>query len=103
MLPAGEQVREVYLGDGGVLAAVAPGTLLIDSSTIDVGSAREVGRAAEAKGLALGDEPGWGGGPGARAATLTFMVGGADDAFERAWPLLEGMGKTIVHAGGPGN
>jgi 3-hydroxyisobutyrate dehydrogenase len=103
MLPAGEHVREVYLGDGGVLAAVAPGTLLIDSSTIDVGTAREVAQAAQAKGLAMVDAPVSGGVAGAQAATLTFMVGGADDAFERAWPLLEGMGKTIVHAGGPGN
>jgi 3-hydroxyisobutyrate dehydrogenase len=103
MLPAGEHVREVYLGDGGVVAAVAPGTLLIDSSTIDVGTAREVAQAAQAKGLAMVDAPVSGGVAGAQAATLTFMVGGADDAFERAWPLLEGMGKTIVHAGGPGN
>jgi 3-hydroxyisobutyrate dehydrogenase len=103
MLPAGEHVREVYLGEGGVLAAVAPGTLLIDSSTIDVETAREVAQAARAKGLAMVDAPVSGGVAGAQAATLTFMVGGGDDAFERARPLLEGMGKTIVHAGGPGN
>jgi 3-hydroxyisobutyrate dehydrogenase len=103
MLPAGEHVREVYLGEGGVLAAVAPGTLLIDSSTIDVESARQVAQAAQAKGLAMLDAPVSGGVAGAQAATLTFMVGGGDDAFERARPLLDGMGKTIVHAGGPGN
>ena len=103
MLPAGEHVREVYLGEGGVLAAVAPSTLLIDSSTIDVGTAREVAQAARAKGLAMIDAPVSGGVAGAQAATLTFMVGGGDDAFERARPLLEAMGKTIVHAGGPGN
>jgi 3-hydroxyisobutyrate dehydrogenase len=103
MLPAGEHVREVYLGEGGVLAAVAPATLLIDSSTIDVGTAREVAQAARAKGLAMIDAPVSGGVAGAQAATLTFMVGGGDDAFERARPLLEAMGKTIVHAGGPGN
>jgi 3-hydroxyisobutyrate dehydrogenase len=103
MLPAGEHVREVYLGEGGVLAAVAPATLLIDSSTIDVETAREVAQAAQAKGLAMIDAPVSGGVAGAQAATLTFMVGGADDAFERARPLLEAMGKTIVHAGGPGN
>jgi 3-hydroxyisobutyrate dehydrogenase len=103
MLPAGEHVREVYLGEGGVLAAVAPPTLLIDSSTIDVGTAREVAQAARAKGLAMIDAPVSGGVAGAQAATLTFMVGGGDDAFERARPLLEAMGKTIVHAGGPGN
>jgi 3-hydroxyisobutyrate dehydrogenase len=103
MLPAGEHVREVYLGDGGVLAAVAPATLLIDSSTIDVETAREVAQAARAKGLAMIDAPVSGGVAGAQAATLTFMVGGRDEAFERARPLLEAMGKTIVHAGGPGN
>jgi 3-hydroxyisobutyrate dehydrogenase len=102
MLPAGAHVRDVYLGDGGVLAAVAPGTLLIDSSTIDVETAREVAQAAAGKGLAMVDAPVSGGVAGAQAATLTFMVGGPDDAFERARPVLEKMGKTIVHAGGPG-
>ncbi len=103
MLPAGDHVREVYLGDGGVLAAVAPGTLLINSSTIDVETAREVAQAASGKGLAMVDAPVSGGVAGAQAATLTFMVGGSDDAFARARPVLEKMGKTIVHAGGPGN
>jgi len=103
MLPAGEHVREVYLGTDGVLAAVAPATLLIDSSTIDVETARQVAQAAQAKGLAMIDAPVSGGAAGAQAATLTFLVGGGDDAFERARPVLETMGKTIVHAGGPGN
>jgi 3-hydroxyisobutyrate dehydrogenase len=103
MLPAGEQVRDVYLGAGGVLASVAPATLLIDSSTIDVQTARDVAQAARDKGLAMVDAPVSGGVTGAEAATLTFMVGGSDDAFERARPVLEKMGKTIVHAGGPGN
>ena len=102
MLPAGEQVREVYFGDGGALAAVAPGALLIDSSTIDVVTARDVAQAAHARGLAMVDAPVSGGVTGAQSATLTFMVGGPDDAFERARPVLEKMGKTIVHAGGPG-
>jgi len=102
MLPAGEHVRDVYLGDGGVLAAAAPGTLLIDSSTIDVETAREVARAAEGRGLAMVDAPVSGGVAGAEEATLTFMVGGSDEAFARARPVLENMGKTIVHAGGPG-
>jgi 3-hydroxyisobutyrate dehydrogenase len=102
MLPAGAHVHDVYLGDGGVLVAVAPGTLLIDSSTIDVETAREVAQAAAGKGLAMVDAPVSGGVAGAQAATLTFMVGGPDDAFERARPVLEKMGKTIVHAGGPG-
>jgi 3-hydroxyisobutyrate dehydrogenase len=102
MLPAGEQVRKVYLDDDGVLAAVAPGTLLIDSSTIDVQTARDVAQAAEGEGLAMVDAPVSGGVTGAQGATLTFMVGGSDDAFTRARPILESMGKTIVHAGGSG-
>jgi 3-hydroxyisobutyrate dehydrogenase len=103
MLPAGEHVREVYLGEGGALAAAAPTTLLIDSSTIDVETARRVAQAAQERGLAMIDAPVSGGVAGAQAATLTFMVGGEGAAFERARPLLEAMGKTIVHAGGPGN
>ena len=66
MLPAGEHVRDVYLGDGGVLAAAVPGTLIIDSSTIDVETAREVARAAEGRGLAMVDAPVSGGVAGAR-------------------------------------
>jgi 3-hydroxyisobutyrate dehydrogenase len=103
MLPAGEQVREVYLDDQGVLAAAAPGTLLIDSSTIDVETAREVAHAAASQDLAMIDAPVSGGVAGAQAASLTFMVGGPEEAFRRARPLLEQMGRTIVHAGGPGN
>jgi 3-hydroxyisobutyrate dehydrogenase len=103
MLPAGAHVREVYLGADGVLAAVAPGTLLIDCSTIDVESARVVAAAAEQKGLAMLDAPVSGGVGGAQAGTLTFMVGGSDASFARALPILEKMGKTIVHAGGAGN
>jgi 3-hydroxyisobutyrate dehydrogenase len=103
MLPAGEQVRQVYLGDDGVLAVAPPGTLLVDSSTIDVDTAREVAQAAAGRGLAMIDAPVSGGVSGAQAATLTFMVGGSDDAFARARPVLETMGKTIVHAGGAGN
>ncbi len=103
MLPAGEHVRAVYLDAGGVLASVKPGTLLIDSSTIDVATARAVAAAAQARGLDMVDAPVSGGVGGAQAATLTFMVGGSEAAFARAKPLLERMGKTIVHAGGSGN
>jgi 3-hydroxyisobutyrate dehydrogenase len=103
MLPAGEQVREVYLGAQGVLAGVASGTLLIDCSTIDVETARAFAQAAAEKGLAMIDAPVSGGVAGAQAGTLTFMVGGPDEAFARARPVLEKMGKTIVHAGGAGN
>jgi 3-hydroxyisobutyrate dehydrogenase len=103
MLPAGQHVREVYLGADGVLAAAGPNTLLIDSSTIDVETARNVAAAAAKKNLAMLDAPVSGGTGGAQAGTLTFMCGGSDDAFARAKPLLEKMGKTIVHAGGAGN
>ena len=103
MLPAGPQVREAYLGRDGVLAAVQRGTLLVDSSTIDVKTAREVAQAAQEQGLAMIDAPVSGGVAGALAASLTFMVGGSPEALERARPVLEKMGKTIVHAGGAGN
>jgi 3-hydroxyisobutyrate dehydrogenase len=102
VLPAGEHVREVYVGEGGVFAAAAPGALLIDSSTIDVATTRTIAALAGAKGLAMVDAPVSGGVAGATAATLTFMVGGADADFARARPILEAMGKTIVHAGSAG-
>lgn len=103
MLPAGKHVREVYLGAGGIVENANPGTLLIDCSTIDVETAREVAAAAEARGLLMLDAPVSGGVGGASAGTLTFMVGGSVQAFTRAQTILDKMGKTIVHAGGPGN
>ncbi|MFN4277725.1 MAG: 3-hydroxyisobutyrate dehydrogenase [Ferrovibrio sp.] len=103
MLPAGKHVLSVYTGDKGILAAARPGTLFIDSSTIDVKSAREAIAAAEAKGMLMLDAPVSGGVAGAENAALTFMVGGTDAAFARAKPILEAMGKKIVHAGGAGN
>jgi 3-hydroxyisobutyrate dehydrogenase len=103
MLPAGEHVREVWLHQGGLIEAVKDsGPLLIDCSTIDVDSARVVTAAAEAAGLAMLDAPVSGGTAGAANATLTFMVGGAEAAFARGLPILQGMGKNIFHAGGPG-
>jgi 3-hydroxyisobutyrate dehydrogenase len=103
MLPSGKEVREIYLGVGGIVENANPGTLLIDCSTIDVASARVVAAAAEAKDLLMLDAPVSGGVGGATAGTLTFMVGGPERAFVRAQSILEKMGKTIVHAGGPGN
>jgi 3-hydroxyisobutyrate dehydrogenase len=103
MLPDGPIVRAVYLGDGGVLALAPSGALLIDSSTIDVATAREVHAAAAGRGFAMVDAPVSGGVAGAGAGTLTFMVGGEPEAFARARPILEGMGKAIVHAGPAGN
>ncbi len=103
MLPAGAQVEDAYLGGGGVIEAAAAGTLLIDCSTIDVATARRVAGAAAARGHAMLDAPVSGGVAGAEAATLTFMVGGEADAFERGKPILAAMGKAVVHAGGSGN
>ena len=100
MLPAGPQVKEVY-GES-ILDKVARGTLLIDCSTIDVATAREVAAEAAEKGLEMIDAPVSGGTTGAEAGTLTFMVGGSEAAFDRAKPILEKMGKTIVLTGDSG-
>jgi 3-hydroxyisobutyrate dehydrogenase len=100
MLPAGPHVQKVY---GEVLPAAKAGTLLIDCSTIDVETARRVAADATARGLEMLDAPVSGGTTGAEAGTLTFMVGGSDAGFAQAQPYLAQMGKTIVHAGGPGN
>jgi len=102
MLPAGPQVRAVYFGPDGVIARAKPGALLIDCSTIDVETARAVSAAAAEKGLPILDAPVSGGVIGAEAGTLTFMVGGETAAFARAEPILQAMGRTIVHAGGAG-
>jgi 3-hydroxyisobutyrate dehydrogenase len=102
MLPAGPQVRSVYFGPDGVLAHARPGALLIDCSTIDVETARLVGAEAAKAGFVMLDAPVSGGTIGAAAGTLTFMVGGDDAAFARARPILEKMGRTIVHAGPAG-
>jgi len=103
MLPEGAHVREVWLHQGGLIEAVKDAKpLLIDCSTIDVESARTVFDAAKAAGLAMLDAPVSGGTIGAQNATLTFMVGGDADSFARGKPVLEGMGKNIFHAGGPG-
>ncbi|KJY73089.1 3-hydroxyisobutyrate dehydrogenase [Vibrio coralliilyticus] len=107
MLPAGEHVRAVYLGDhsGGVglLNMVEDGTFLIDSSTIDPQSARIVAQCAAEKGFDFVDAPVSGGVAGAKAGTLTFIVGGSDGAFEKAESVLKHMGKNIFHAGKAGN
>jgi 3-hydroxyisobutyrate dehydrogenase len=103
MLPAGAQVRSVYLGDQGVLSKASKTALLIDCSTIDVETARAVSTAAAEAGFDMLDAPVSGGVAGAEAASLTFMVGGDADVFARAQPMLVAMGRTIVHAGPAGN
>ncbi len=102
MLPAGRHVEAVYTQADGLFESAAQGTLMIDCSTIDVETARRVNAAARDKGMAMVDAPVSGGIMAAEAGSLTFMVGGAQDAFSRARPLLEAMGKTIVHAGDAG-
>jgi 3-hydroxyisobutyrate dehydrogenase len=102
MLPAGQHVREVYLGPSGIIENANAGTLLIDCSTIDVATAREEIAKAEAAGYAMVDAPVSGGIAAADAGTLTFMVGGTEAAFGRAREILEKMGKAVIHAGGPG-
>jgi len=100
MLPAGKDTLAVW--GGGMLEAAAPGTLTIDSSTIDVASARAAHKLAGAAKMLSLDAPVSGGVAGAEAATLTFMTGGAKAAFDKAKPILECMGKRVVHCGEAG-
>lgn len=102
MLPKGEHARSVYLDEGGVLESAAPGTLLVDSSTIDVDSANALHDAAEQAGFSFIDAPVSGGISGAAAGTLTFMLGGADADVERAREYIEPMARNVFHAGGNG-
>ena len=104
MLPSSPHVRSVYTSkDTGLLSGVSPGVLLIDSSTIDPHTARDVAMDARAHGNNMVDAPVSGGTGGAEAGTLTFMVGGDLADFEKAKPILQCMGKNIVHCGGAGN
>lgn len=100
MLPAGKHVLAVW---ADILPAVKPGTLLIDSSTIDVESARKAHALAAERGCLSLDAPVSGGTGGAKGATLTFMVGGTEEAFDKGEPILAKMGRKIVHCGGAGN
>ena len=100
MLPASQHVRAVYEND--VAPNAKPGALLIDCSTIDVASAREVGQEMTAAGFEFVDAPVSGGIAAAAGGTLTFMVGGTDSSFEKAKPFLEPMAKAVIHAGGLG-
>jgi len=102
MLPSSPHVKSVYLGEGGVLAGVAAGIPLIDSSTIDPHTAREVAAAAAKHGNPMADAPVSGGTGGAEAGTLTFMVGAETALFEKIRPILANMGKNIAHCGGAG-
>ncbi|MGI4946002.1 MAG: 3-hydroxyisobutyrate dehydrogenase [Janthinobacterium lividum] len=103
MVPTGRHVHEVHLGEGGVLAKLPTGTLVIDSSTINISEARALHEAGRSRGLAVLDAPVSGGVMGAEAGTLTFMVGGDAADLERARPILEAMGRRIFHAGAAGS
>ena len=102
MLPASRHVEGLYLGDAGLLSVIAPGSLVLECSTIAPEAARKVHQAAAARGIALLDAPVSGGTAGAAAGTLTFMVGGDAATLERARPILANMGKNIFHAGPAG-
>ncbi|HRL92859.1 MAG TPA: 3-hydroxyisobutyrate dehydrogenase [Pseudomonas sp.] len=102
MLPASRHVEGLYLGDAGLLSVIAPGSLVLECSTIAPEAARKVHQAAATRGIALLDAPVSGGTAGAAAGTLTFMVGGAAATLERARQVLAGMGKNIFHAGPAG-
>lgn len=103
MLPAAQHVKSVYLGVNGILENVSKGVALVDSSTIDPQTSREVASLAMQQGNPMLDAPVSGGTGGAQAGTLTFMVGGEVSLFEKLKPVLEHMGKNIVHCGGSGN
>ncbi|WP_395069841.1 3-hydroxyisobutyrate dehydrogenase [Paraburkholderia silvatlantica] len=102
MLPAAAHVRSVLTAQDGVLAGIAKGVTIIDSSTIDPASVKEFAKLAEAQGNAFVDAPVSGGTGGAAAGTLTFMVGGSAAHYESVKPVLSGMGKNIVHCGETG-
>ncbi len=100
MLPNGAIVKQVYWDD--VIGHAPEGAIMMDCSTIDVATAREVISVTEAHGYQMVDAPVSGGIAAAAGGTLTFMVGGSDEAFARAQPILAAMGKAVIHAGGPG-
>jgi 3-hydroxyisobutyrate dehydrogenase len=100
MLPAGTHVSEVYRTS--VFNAAPKGAILIDCSTIDIATARKTSDEAEFAGFTMVDAPVSGGIAAAEGATLTFMVGGSNEGFERARPFLQAMGKAVIHAGEPG-
>lgn len=103
MLQKGQQVLDVCTKPGGLLQHARPGCLLIDSSTIDVASSRQVHEAAHNKGLAVVDAPVSGGVVAATSGALTFMVGGELEAYQKAEPILSLMGKKIIHTGAAGS
>jgi len=102
IVPTDREVQEVALGEHGIIQAARPGKMLIEMSTINPATIREIGQRLSDKGMATLDAPVSGGPSGARNATLTIMVGGAAADLERARPVLAAMGEKIVHCGPPG-
>ena len=105
MLPEGKHSKEIYLGDNGIINKVSKNCILIDCSTIDIQTSKEIGKVANDQGIMMVDAPVSGGVMGAQKASLNIMVGGSEDSFNRALPILKVMGKNIYHAGeiGSGN
>ena len=105
MLPEGKHSKQIYLGDNGIINKVSKNCILIDCSTIDIQTSKEIGKVANDRGIMMVDAPVSGGVMGAQKATLNIMVGGSEDSFDRALPILKVMGKNIYHAGeiGSGN
>ena len=99
MLPTSPVVAEVVAGPGGVLEGARPGSLVVDMSTIDPSVSRSLAATARERGVGMLDAPVSGGDVGARQGTLSIMVGGEPSDFERARPVFEALGKTIVHVG----
>jgi 3-hydroxyisobutyrate dehydrogenase len=99
MVVDGEQVASVLLGDQGVVRGAGEGTLCVDCSTIGPSAAREIARQLESHGLQMLDAPVTGSAPRAEAGTLTIMIGGTEEAVDRARPVFEAMGELIVHIG----
>ncbi|MDQ4128664.1 MAG: 2-hydroxy-3-oxopropionate reductase [Actinomycetota bacterium] len=102
MLPDSPQVEEVLTGEAGVLEGIEEGTLIVDMSTISPVVTEELAAKVKEKGASMLDAPVSGGDVGAIEGTLSIMVGGAEEDFERARPLFEAMGKTVTHVGGSG-
>ena len=103
MLPEGKNSKEVYLGEKGIINKVSKNCLLVDCSTIDIQTSIEIGKKASEKEIKMIDAPVSGGVMGAQKATLNIMVGGTNESFDLALPLLKIMGKNIFHAGGLGS
>ena len=99
MLPEGKQSKQIYLGENGIINRVSKQCLLIDCSTIDINTSKEIGKAAMDKQILMIDAPVSGGVMGAQKASLNIMVGGSTKAFEKAYPILKVLGKNIYHAG----